>query len=137
VSSFLKASSCYLENQQLSNDLIMIRNNREDHGVYVDDLGGAQDQKGLPNQIRSPTHFEFGSQSPRPVHANLHAQKSSRLCFGHSIYVWKSKKTIFTMDLVPCQKIFGIDGNHQNTITSRVDLSVVSPFFGPWAMYLV
>jgi hypothetical protein len=41
------------------------------------------------------------------------------------------------MDLVPCQKSFRIDGNHQNTITSRVDLGVASPFFGPWAMYLV
>jgi hypothetical protein len=48
VSSFLNASSCYLENRQLSNDLIM-RNNGEDHGVHVDELGGAQDQKGRPN----------------------------------------------------------------------------------------
>jgi hypothetical protein len=48
VSSFLNASSCYLENRQQSNDLIM-RNNGEDYGVHVDELGGAQDQKGRPN----------------------------------------------------------------------------------------
>jgi hypothetical protein len=63
VSSFLNASSCYLENRLLSSDLIMIRNNAEDHGVHVDDLGGAQDKKGWPNRVRSPTHFEFDSVS--------------------------------------------------------------------------
>jgi hypothetical protein len=46
VSSFLNASSCYLENRLLPNDLIIIRNNGEDHGVHVGMLGGAQDQKG-------------------------------------------------------------------------------------------
>jgi hypothetical protein len=84
-----------------------------------------------------PTLSLTRSQSPRPLHANLHAQNSSRLRFRRSIYVWKAEKTIFTMELVPCQKFFGIDGDHQNTIVSRVDLSDASPFFGPWAMYLV
>jgi hypothetical protein len=85
-----------------------------------------------------PTSSSTWSQSPRLVHANLDAQMSSSgLYFGWSIYVRKTEKTIFIMDLVPCQNSFRINGNHQNMITSRVDLSVASPFFNPWAMYLV
>jgi hypothetical protein len=61
VSSFLNASSCYLENQLLSNDLIIIIDNGEDHGVHVNELGGAEDQKGQPNRVRRLTHFEFDS----------------------------------------------------------------------------
>jgi hypothetical protein len=41
----------------------MIRNNGEDHRVHVNELGGAQDQKGRPNRVRIPTHFEFDSVS--------------------------------------------------------------------------
>jgi hypothetical protein len=54
VISFLSASSCYLENRLLSTDLIMIGNNGDDHGVHVDELGGAQDQKGWPNRVSNP-----------------------------------------------------------------------------------
>jgi hypothetical protein len=42
VSSFLNVSSCYFKNRLLPNNLIMIKNIREDHEVHVDELGGAQ-----------------------------------------------------------------------------------------------
>jgi hypothetical protein len=84
-----------------------------------------------------PTMSLSWSQNPIPVHANLDAQISSGLRFGSSIYVWKAEKTTFAMDLVPCQYFLRIDRNCQNMITSRVDLGAASPFFGPWAMYLV
>jgi hypothetical protein len=41
----------------------MIRNNGEDNEVHVDELGGTQDQKGQPNRVRGPTHFEFDAVS--------------------------------------------------------------------------
>jgi hypothetical protein len=68
-----------------------------------------------------PTSSSMQSQSPRPIHANLDVQISSGLRFVRSIYVWNSEKT-FTMDFVPCQSSFGIDGNRRNTIASIVDL---------------
>jgi hypothetical protein len=84
-----------------------------------------------------PTSSSMRSQSSRPIHANLDVQISSGLRFVRSIYVWNSEKTTFTMDFVPCQSSFRIDGNRRNTIASIVGLGAASPFFSPWAMYLV
>jgi hypothetical protein len=73
----------------------MIKNNGEDHGVHVDELGGAQDHKGWSNELEAqPNEFDVVLESKTSTHQNS----------------------------------FRIDGNHQNTIVSRVDLGV-APLF--------
>jgi hypothetical protein len=76
--------------------------------------------------IQSPTH-------PGAVHIKTDAQVSYNIQLGRSWTPWKDKKINFSMELVPCLKSSGINGNHQNNLTSRICLSAAPPFlaFGP------
>jgi hypothetical protein len=43
----------------LPNDLIVLRNEGEDHQGSGKDLGGVKDQRGRPDQDGSPNWFDF------------------------------------------------------------------------------
>ena len=64
------------------------------------------------------------------------AQATYRLRFGRSIYHWKAKEIIFPTQLIPYQNTLGVDGNHQNNMTTRICLDVATPVFGPEGLLL-
>src|SRR5437868_3246199 len=59
VSSFLCNSFNDFEDRLLPNDVIVLRNHREDQGTLEGGLGGGEDPFGRPIQDGSPTHDEF------------------------------------------------------------------------------
>jgi hypothetical protein len=63
VISFLRNYSCAFESSMLPNDLIILRNEGEDHQGRGKDLGGVEDQRGRPDQDGSPNWFDFVSVS--------------------------------------------------------------------------
>ena len=63
VSSFLSNYFCNFENSLLPNDLIVIRNKREDQQGLGEGLGGVEDQRGRPDQNGGPNRFDFISVS--------------------------------------------------------------------------
>ena len=63
VSSFLSNYSREFENSLLPNDLIVLRNKREDQKGRGEGLGGVEDQRGRPEQDGGPNQFDFVSVS--------------------------------------------------------------------------
>ena len=59
VSSFLSNYSCDFESSLLPNDLIILRNKREDQQGRGECLGGMDDQRGRPEQDGGPNRFDF------------------------------------------------------------------------------
>jgi hypothetical protein len=56
----------------------------------------------------------------------------SGLRFQWSIYGWKDYLIRKPTQVVPCQKLFGINRNHRNKSPSRICQGAVSPSFGPF-----
>ena len=63
VSSFLCNSFNDFEDRLLPNDVIVLRNHREDQGTLEGGLGGGEDPFGRPIQDGGPTHDEFETDS--------------------------------------------------------------------------
>ena len=63
VSSFLCNSFNDFEDRLLPNDVIVLRNHREDQGTLEGGLGGGEDPFGRPIQDGGLTHDEFETDS--------------------------------------------------------------------------
>src|SRR5438128_3841803 len=72
VNSFLCSSSCENENRLLPNDVLVLRNEGEEHGVLMEYQGRAGEQRGraLPVGSRVQLNFESTSESRSRPHQN-------------------------------------------------------------------
>jgi hypothetical protein len=105
VNSYLCSSAYNIESQLLFNDLIVLRNQREDHGEQMEQGVGEQSNSELPSS--SPTR------SPRPPHIQIDIQIAYDLRFGRSTYAWKAKEINFPLELVSFPTKIGFVRNHQ------------------------
>src|SRR5207247_9346367 len=63
VNSFLCSSSCENENRLLSNDVLVLRNEGEGHGVLMEYQGRAGEQEGRAPRVGSQVQLNFESTS--------------------------------------------------------------------------
>jgi hypothetical protein len=113
------------------------------HMTILGELHGGQgDQQGHPNREGGPKLIRFESPRWRPksssspprnpglVCLELVTQDTFGLCFRWSIYGWKAYLIRKPIQVVPRQKLFGINGNRRNKSLSRIYQGAVSPSFG-------
>jgi hypothetical protein len=113
------------------------------HMTMLGELHGGQgDQQGHPNREGGPKLIRFESPRWRPksssspprnpglVCLELVTQDTFGLCFRWSIYGWKAYLIRKPIQVVPRQKLFGINGNRRNKSLSRIYQGAVSPSFG-------
>ena len=101
-----------------------------------------RDQHGYPNRdggqklIRfesprwRPKSSSSSSRSPRAVCTKVNAQVVYGARFGRSLYGWKDNFKKLPMEAVSGQNSLGVNGNHQNNITSRICQGAAPPSFG-------
>src|SRR6266511_4394752 len=63
VNSFLCSSSCENENRLLPNDVLVLRNEGEGHGVLMEHQGCAGEQLGRPHRAGAQAQLDFDSTS--------------------------------------------------------------------------
>ena len=63
MSSFQINLSCGFENKLLPNDLIIVRNHRDDDKNVGEEFGGVVDQQWQPSRVGGPIQVEFESAS--------------------------------------------------------------------------
>jgi hypothetical protein len=86
-------------------------------------------------RIKIEDQTKLSSSLPRslgPVYLELVTQDAYRLCFRWYIYGWKAYLIRKPTQVVPCQKLFGINGNHRNKSPSRIYQGAMSPSIGPF-----
>lgn len=96
VSSLLCTPFINFENKSLPNDIIMIRNSREDQEGHEKRHGGGEDQQGRPSQGGGPNQTEFEAVSDskrRPISNRVQghlqeqpALKSSPISYMDSVF---------------------------------------------------
>jgi hypothetical protein len=105
---------------------------------------GQRDQQGHPNREGGPKLIRFESPRWRPksssspsqalgaVCSKMDAQAAYGLHFQRCTYGWKAYLIRKPTQVVPHQKLFGINRNHRNKSASRMCQGAVSPSFGPF-----
>jgi hypothetical protein len=86
-------------------------------------------------QIMMKDQTKLSSSLPRslgPVCLELVTQDAYGLRFRCSIYGWKAYLIRKPTQVVPCQKLFGINRNRRNKSPSRICQGAMSPFIGPF-----
>jgi hypothetical protein len=115
------------------------------HMTMLGELHGGQgDQQGHPNREEGQKLIRFESprwrrkssssppRNPGPICLELVTQDASELRFRWSIYGWKAYLIRKPTQVVPRQKLFGINRNRRNKSPSRICQGAVSPSFGPF-----
>ena len=104
---------------------------------------GQGDQRGCPNREGGPKLIRFESprwspksssspsRVPGPVCHKTSHTGASELRFLRSTYGWKANLIRKLMQVVSCQKPFGINGNRRNKSASRICQGAATPSFGP------
>ena len=67
---------------------------------------------------------------PGPVCLKLVIQDASGLRFRRSTYGWKANLIRMPIQVVSCQKLFGINGNRRNKLASSIYQGAATPSFG-------
>jgi hypothetical protein len=105
---------------------------------------GQRDQQGHPNREGGPKLIRFESsrwrsksssslsRAPGVVCSKMDAQATYGLRFRRSTYGWKAYLIRKPTQVVPRQKLFGINVNRRNKSASRIYQGAVSPSFGPF-----
>ena len=89
------------------------------------------------NSVRVPeveAQSNSSSSLPRslgPVCLKLVTKDASGLCFRRSTYGWKANLIRKPIQVVSCQKLFGINGNRGHNLASRIYQGAAIPSFRP------
>jgi hypothetical protein len=104
VNSFLCSSAYNIESRLLHNDLIILRNQGEDHEVQMSIKKMLKSQGDMHKKVVNQSNSELSSSSPTrspgPPHIQIDVQIVNNLRFGHSTYAQKAKEITFPMTLV-------------------------------------
>jgi hypothetical protein len=107
VNSFLCSSTNYFENQLLPNDLIIVRNDRddEDDELNINRVLERQGDAHIKVEVQFNSEFHCLTSSPTqntaPPHLQINVQDAYEIRLGRSIYARKEDKIKFLMPLVP------------------------------------
>jgi hypothetical protein len=141
VNSFLCSSAYNIESQLLPNDLIVLRNQGEDHGGQTEYQEGAGEPRRRAREVVNQSNSELPSfsptQSPGPPHIQIDVQIAYNLRFGRSTYERKAKEISFPMALVSCPTKIGVICNHQNSTDFQNHFWCCATILAPWAVYQV
>jgi hypothetical protein len=141
VNSFLWSSTYNIESRLLPNDLIVLRNQGEDHGFQMEHQEGAGEPRRHAREGGEPIQFGMPSsspaQSPGPSHIQINVQIAYDLHFGRSIYAQKAKEITFPMALVSCPTKIGVVRNHQNITNFQNHFWCCATILARWAVYPV
>ena len=111
------------------------------HDEWCEDEG---DQQDFPSREDGPKLIRFESPRWRPknnsssspprnlgaAHTKNDAQIAYRVRFGRSLYGWKYNFKEPPMALASDPNSLGVNGNHQNNVTSRIYQGAAPPSFG-------
>jgi hypothetical protein len=140
VNSFLCSSAYNIESRLLPNNLIVLRNQGEDHGEQMESikkvLESQEDMhKKVANQSNSELLSSSSTQSPGPPHIQIDVQISYNLRFGCSIYAQKAKEITFPMAPVSYPTKIRVIHNHQNSINFQNHFWCCATILARWAVY--
>jgi hypothetical protein len=98
VNSFLCSSTNYHENQLLPNDLIIVRNHRDDEEDVRDNKDVLKRPRDVTNKLEIQSNLELQNlnsnptQSPGPLCLRINAHDAYALLFGRSTYAQKEEE---------------------------------------------
>jgi hypothetical protein len=133
VNSFLCSSAYNIVSRLLPDDLIVIRNQGEDHGGQTEHQEGTGETRrhaqkgGEPIQFGT-AEFEYNSESRTTSYSNW-CPNCIRFHFGRSTYARKAKEIAFPMELVSYQTKIRVVRNHTKVLISRTIFGAAPPFW--------
>jgi hypothetical protein len=120
VNSFLCFSTKYFENRLLTNDLIIVRNHRDDEKDERD-IKRALERQGdvhIKVDIQPNSELQSLTSSPTkslgPLQLQIHVQNAYDIRFGRSTYLQKEDEINFPMTIVPGPTKIGFNQSCQN-----------------------
>jgi hypothetical protein len=143
VNSFLCSSANDLENRLLPNDLIVIRNQGEDHGGHVGHQEGAGEPKNTHNKVEVQANLESRSLTLSPTRSlgppclQINVHDTTDLRFGRYTYAWKDEGVKIPMPSIAGSTKIGVSHNDRNKTDLQNLPCAVPPILGRWPVYLV
>jgi hypothetical protein len=127
----------------LPNDLIVLRNQGEDHGGQMEHQEGAglESQRDVHEKVANQSNSELPSlsptRSPGSPRIQIDVQSVYDLRFRRSTYARKAKEINFPMELVSCPSKIGVIRNHQNTTDFQNSFWCCTTILARWTVYPV
>jgi hypothetical protein len=141
VNSFLCSSAYNIESRLLPNDLIVCRNQEEDHGGQTEHQEGAGEPRrharegGEPIQFRI-AEFESNSESRTTSYSNL-CPDCIRPPFWTISSTRKAKEITFPMAPISCPTKIRVVRNHQKSTNFQNRFWCCTTILARWAVYPV
>jgi hypothetical protein len=106
VNSLLCSSTYNIESRLLSNNLIVLKNHREDYRGQTEHQKCARESRRRAREVANQSNSELSSSSPTrstgSSHIQINVQIAYDLRFGRFTYARKAKEITFPMKLVLC-----------------------------------
>jgi hypothetical protein len=141
INSFLCSSAYNIESRLLPNDLIVPRNQVEDHGGQIEHQEGAAEPRRLAEKLANQSNSELPSSSPTRNPGShliqIDVYIAYDLCFGRSTYERKAKEITFPIALVSYPTKNRVVHNHKKSTDFQNHFWCCATILARWTVYPV